>query len=165
MNQLVTTEENTEQSLDVGVPVGTEQYVTVRIAGQLFGLAVLDVHDILGPQKITRVPLSPPEIAGSLNLRGKIVTAMNMRESMDLPPLGEGEESMHVVVHHKGSDYSLLVDGVGEVLNLHQKDYERTPPTLDPRWGKTSKGIFRLPEELMIVLDVDQILATEHEES
>ena len=165
MNQLVTTENDNGNFLDVGVPAGAEQYVTIRIAGQLFGLQVFDVHDILGPQKITKVPLTPPEVAGSLNLRGKIVTAMNMRESMGLPPLEGGKESMHVVVHHKGSDYSLLVDSVGEVLNLHQKDFERNPPTLDPRWGKASKGIFRLPEELMIVLDVDQILTTENEES
>lgn len=137
----------------------TEQFVTVTIAGQLFGLPVLSVHDILGPQKITKVPLAPPEIAGSLNLRGKIVTAINVRQAMGLPPRESGlEKSMHVVVEHEGNGYSFMVDTVGEVLNLGPSEFEKSPATLDPRWLEVSAGVYRLPEQLMIVLDIDKLI-------
>jgi len=136
----------------------TEDFVTMTIAGQLFGIPVLTVQDILGPQKITRIPLAPPEVAGSLNLRGRIVTAIDVRLRLGLPPRGEGEEAMSVVVDHHGESYSLLVDSVGEVLSLQSSDYERNPPTLDGRWRDFSDGIFRLNGQLLVVLDVGQLL-------
>src|SRR5271170_1708726 len=92
------------------------QYVSIVIEGQLFGIPVLIVHDVLGPQRITRVPLAPPEVAGSLNLRGRIVTAINLRRRLKLPPLEADKISMSVVVDLGGELYSLLVDNVGEVL-------------------------------------------------
>src|SRR3546814_3480216 len=96
----------------------TQDYVTMTIAGQLFGIPVLTVQDILGPQKITRIPLAPPEVAGSLNLRGRIVTAMDVRLRLGLAPRAEGEPAMSGVVDQRGESYSLLVDSVGEVLSL-----------------------------------------------
>src|SRR5579859_3628096 len=109
------------------------QYVSIVIEGQLFGIPVLIVHDVLGPQRITRIPLAPPEVAGSLNLRGRIVTAIDVRLRLRLPKkkaeIGEG---MSVVVDMKGELYSLRVDQVGEVLSLAAARFERNPPTLDP---------------------------------
>jgi len=146
----------------------THQFVTMRLEGQLFGLPVLLVQDILNAQTITTIPLSPPQIAGSLNLRGKIVTAINMRNTMGIgqdtsfdvkKPLSE-QNVMHVVVEYNDSNYSLLVDEVGEVLNLDPRDYESNPPTLDPRWRSMSAGIYRLEKELMVVLDVEKLVNT-----
>lgn len=136
----------------------TQDYVTMTIAGQLFGIPVLTVQDILGPQKITRIPLAPPEVAGSLNLRGRIVTAMDVRLRLGLAPRTHGEPAMSVVVDHRGESYSLLVDSVGEVLSLKASDYERNPPTLDARWRDFSDGIYRLNGQLLVVLDVGQLL-------
>ncbi|GAB4142975.1 MAG: chemotaxis protein CheW [Sphingomonadales bacterium] len=135
-------------------------YVTVRLAGQFLGIPVLAVHDVLNAQNITRIPLSPPWVAGVLNLRGRIVTAINLRERLGLPPVESEKKksAMSVVVEHKGEPYSLLIDSVGEVLTLDMTDFERNPVTLDQRWREVSTGIFRLQEELLVVLDVDRLL-------
>jgi purine-binding chemotaxis protein CheW len=87
------------------------QFVTVVIERQTFGIPVLVVQDILGPQKITRVPLAPAEVAGALNLRGRIVTAINVRRRLGLAPRPAEMKGMNVVVEHDGELYSLMVDG------------------------------------------------------
>ena len=109
----------------------TQQFVTLTIAGQLFGVPVLAVQDVLAQQKITPVPLASPEVAGALNLRGRIVTAIDMRTRLDLPPRGEGEECMYVVVEHGAELYSLMIDSVGEVLTLPVDQFE-PPPRSQP---------------------------------
>ena len=135
-----------------------QDFVSMTIAGQLFGIPVLTVQDVLGPQRITRTPLAPPEVAGSLNLRGRIVTALDVRLRLGLPPRPEAERAMSVVVDHRGELFSLMVDSVGEVLSLRAADYERNPPTLDPRWRDFSQGVYRLKGMLLVVLDVAQLL-------
>lgn len=136
----------------------TYDYVTMMIYDQLFGIPVLKVQDILGPQKITRVPLAPREIAGSLNLRGRIVTAIDVRQRLDLPQRAAGERSMSIVVENKGEMYSLIVDRVGEVMSLETGSYERSPSTLDQKWRDISGGIHRLEGKLLIVLDIERLL-------
>jgi purine-binding chemotaxis protein CheW len=138
---------------------GGSQHVTVEIGQQLFGIPVLLVHDVLGPQRITRIPLAPPEIAGSLNLRGRIVTAVDVRMRLGLPARdgGLGTE-MSVVVEHQGESYSLMVDQVGEVLALDDGAFEQSPPSLDPRWRAVSRGIYRLEDRLLVALDVERLL-------
>jgi len=152
----------TESNLpDVGESVAMREFVTMYIDKQMFGIPVLQVQDVLGPQKITRVPLAPKEVAGSLNLRGRIVTAFDVRKRLELPPrTGEGK-NMSVVVEHNGELYSLLVDQVGEVMSLPASDYEKTPATLDERWREISDGIYRLKDKLLIVLDVKRLLRVE----
>jgi purine-binding chemotaxis protein CheW len=133
-------------------------YVTMSIADQLFGIPVLKVQDVLGPQTITRVPLAPPEVAGSLNLRGRIVTAIDVRLRLSLERRQNEKPAMSVVVEHDGELYSLLVDTVGEVLSLNVKDYQRNPPTLNPRLREFSDGIYRLNGSLLVVLSVASLL-------
>jgi purine-binding chemotaxis protein CheW len=133
-------------------------FVTVTVDGQLFGIPVLTVQDILGAQRLTPVPLAPKEIAGSLNLRGRIVTAIDVRTRLGLSPPPEESPGMSVVVEHNGELYSLIVDSVGEVLRLSTEAYERNPATLDPVWRDVSTGVFRLDGGLMVVLDVVRIL-------
>lgn len=135
----------------------TEDFVTFTIAEQLFGIPVLKVQDVLSAHNITRIPLAPPEIAGSLNLRGRIVTAMDVRLRLGLPPR-EGSTSMSIVAEHEGELYSLMVDSVGEVLALKGADWERNPPTLDPKFREYSLGIYRLDDKLLVVLDVNRLL-------
>jgi purine-binding chemotaxis protein CheW len=139
---------------------GTESqdYVSIVIAGQLFGIPVLQVQDVLGAQRITRIPLAPPEVAGSLNLRGRIVTAIDLRTRLGLPKRTDGGESMSVVVDQGGESYSLLVDNVGEVLSLSATTLERNPATLDARWREVSVGIHRLDGGLLILVDVGRML-------
>jgi purine-binding chemotaxis protein CheW len=137
---------------------GCRDLVSVTIADQLFGIPVLQVQDVLGTQRITRIPLAPAEVAGSLNLRGRIVTAIDIRIRLRLPRRPEGRQAMSVVVDHGGELYSLLVDGVGEVLSLKAGDAERNPATLDPIWREVSAGIYRLDGNLLVVLDVAKVL-------
>ncbi|MDD3445122.1 MAG: chemotaxis protein CheW [Zavarzinia sp.] len=137
------------------------QFVTMTVAGQLFGLPILDVHDIVVPEKITRVPLAPAEVAGLINLRGKIVTAIDMREVLRVPPLSTGQKRVGVTVSHRGETYTLLVDAVGEVVELDDSNFEANPPTLDARWRHLADGIFRLEGELLVVLRVDRMMQIE----
>ena len=112
----------------------------------------------MGPQKITRIPLAPPEVAGALNLRGRIVTAIDVRRRLDLPPRAADVPGMSVVVEHKGEPYSLMIDSVGEVLSVPFEAYERNPATLNARWREISGGIYRLDGKLLVVLEVDLLL-------
>src|SRR3984885_2027362 len=95
----------------------TQVLVTLTVGEQLCGVPVLSVRDILGEQTITRIPLAPPEIAGSLNLRGRIVTAVDLRRRLQLPPVEAGHKKMSVVTELGGELYALLVDQVSEVMS------------------------------------------------
>ena len=134
-------------------------FVTLTVADQLCGIPVLGVRDILGEQVITRIPLAPPEIAGSLNLRGRIVTAIDLRRRLKLPPPPAGARRMSVVAEQGGELYALLVDQVSEVMSLKPSAFERNPPTLPPTWTKFSVGVYRLEDRLLVVLDVGRLLA------
>ena len=140
-------------------------FVSVTIADQVFGIPVLQVQDVLGTQRITRIPLAPAEVAGSLNLRGRIVTAIDIRVRLRLAPRAEGKQAMSVVVDHGGELYSLLVDSVGEVLSLDSGDAERNPATLDPIWREVSAGIYRLKGKLLVVLEVAHLLEMRRSEA
>lgn len=143
-----------------GAPQGERrQFVTMTVAGQQFGLPILDVHDIVVPEKVTRVPLSPTEVAGLINLRGKIVTAIDMREVLRVPPLTGDRKRVGVTVSHRGETFTLLVDAVGEVIELDNAQFEANPPTLDSRWRHLADGVFRLDQGLLVVLKVDRIMA------
>jgi len=157
MNQVVPSSKRGSQ--EIATTENHEDFVTMFIEGQLFGIPVLVVQDVLGPQRITRIPLAPPEVSGSLNLRGRIVTAIDVRTRLRLPKKkAETGEGMSVVVDMKGELYSLRVDQVGEVLSLPAAKFERNPPTLDPLWREFSTGIYRLDEKLLVVLDVPRLL-------
>jgi purine-binding chemotaxis protein CheW len=133
--------------------------VTLTVGEQLCGVPVLAVLDILGEQVITRIPLAPPEIAGSLNLRGRIVTAIDLRRRLRLPPAAPDQPRMSVVAEQGGELYALLVDQVSEVLSLNVSMFERNPPTLERSWADFSTGVFRLDGRLLVVLDVSRLLA------
>jgi purine-binding chemotaxis protein CheW len=134
-------------------------FVTLTVAGQLCGVPVLAVRDVLGEQTITRIPLAPPEVAGSLNLRGRIVTAIDLRRRLRLPPAPAGTRRMSVVAEQGGELYALLVDQVSEVLTLRSGQFEHAPPTLPAAWAAFADGIYRLPTGLLVVLDVARLLA------
>ncbi len=136
-----------------------QSLVILTVADQLCGVPVLSVRDILGEQPITRIPLAPPEIAGSLNLRGRIVTAIDLRCRLGVPPPPPGTPRMSVVTEQGGDLYALLVDQVSEVMTPPESSFERNPPTLPPAWAELCAGIYRLEGRLMVVLDIGRILA------
>ncbi|MBN8875139.1 MAG: chemotaxis protein CheW [Rhodospirillales bacterium] len=142
-----------------GADAEEQVFVTLTVADQLCGVPVLGVRDILGEQSITRIPLAPPEIAGSLNLRGRIVTAIDLRRRLHLPPPPANQKRMSVVAEQSGELYALLVDQVSEVMSLPASAFERNPPTLEPAWAEFSTGIYRLEDRLLVVLNVAKLLA------
>ena len=139
---------------------GTKEFVTVHIADQLFGVQVTDIRDVFALKGLTPVPGSKPEIAGVLNLRGRIVTAIDARRRLGLPKRPQGYAGMMAVgVEHNGEAFGILVDGVGEVLRLADTDCEPNPVNLDPIWKSISHGVYRLDSKLLITLDIDCLLA------
>jgi purine-binding chemotaxis protein CheW len=132
-------------------------YVTATVGGQLFGLPIGRVQDVFVLDRLTRVPLATPEIAGVLNLRGRIVTAIDLRRRFGLPP-DEVRKRMAIGIEHRGESYGLLIDTIGEVLNLPSSSREGNPVNLEPRFARMSAGVHRLEDRLMVVLDVDRVL-------
>jgi purine-binding chemotaxis protein CheW len=139
------------------------EYVTVLLGGQLFGLPISRVQDVFMPERLTRVPLARPEIAGVLNLRGRIVTAIDMRCRLGLPKLNEKRPPMAVGIECKGESYGLLIDAVGEVLKLDDNAREPNPVNLDSRLAQISAGVHRLDGQLLVILDVERVLDMGHE--
>ena len=134
------------------------EYVTALIGGQLFGLPISRVQDVFMPDRLTRVPLAPPEIAGLLNLRGRIVTAIDLRRRLGLEDRTGEAQRMAVGVECKGESYGLLIDAIGEVLKLPTSELEDNPVNLDPGLARVSAGVHRLDGKLLVVLDVDRVL-------
>jgi purine-binding chemotaxis protein CheW len=135
-----------------------KEFVTMEVAGQPFGIPVAQVRDVLGPQHITRIPLAPAAVAGSLNLRGRIVTVLDLRVSLGLGRTADPNKAMNVVTEYGDEPYSLLVDQVGDVLNLQGEVVEAPPPTLEPAWRAVSDGVVKLKDRLVLVLLLDRLL-------
>jgi purine-binding chemotaxis protein CheW len=134
------------------------EYVTVMCGGQMFGLPIARVQDVFKPERLTRVPLAPPEIAGLINLRGRVVTAIDMRCCLGLPPLANGQAAMAVGIEFRAESFGLLIDAVGEVLRLCDEDRETNPINLDPSLARVAAGVYRLDGSLLVELDVDRVL-------
>jgi purine-binding chemotaxis protein CheW len=133
-------------------------YVTFTTAGQTFGLPIARVQEVFRPARITLVPLAGAQIAGVLNLRGRIVTAIDMRSRLGLRAREEGLSSMAIGIESRGESLGLLVDTLGEVLRLSDSDIEANPVNLDRRLAGVSAGVHRLDGQLLVVLDVDRVL-------
>lgn len=135
-------------------------FVTMSVHGQLCGIPVLNVRDVIASPAMTPIPMAPPEVAGSLNLRGRIVTAIDLRRRLRLPDArSDGRVTMSVVVEQQGELYSLIVDSVREVVELDADNLEPNPPTLGAAWRDVSAGIYRLQSDLMVVLNTERVLA------
>jgi purine-binding chemotaxis protein CheW len=137
-----------------------QDFVTFIVGDQLFGIPVLKVQDILKSEKIAKIPLAPPEVKGSINLRGRIVTVIDVRTRLGMPPRPDGrpEDSMAVTVESGPDLYTLLVDKVGDVVSLADHLFESNSGTLDARWREVSDGVYRLEDRLLVVLAVDRML-------
>ena len=134
------------------------EYLTVTVCGQLFGVSVMTVNDVLGPQKMTRALLAPPAVAGIMNLRGRIVTAIDMRRCLALPDRAASDPSMSVVVERGGELFSLIIDKVGDVILLDPEKFEDMPVTLDERWRNVGLGIYKLDTDILVLLDISKLL-------
>lgn len=134
------------------------QFVSFLVDKQLFGVHVNTVQEVLCNQAIGPVPKARSEIAGLLNLRGQIVTAVNIRKCLGLPDLGDTMQAMNVVVRRNGEPFSILVDEVGDVIEVTRDSIVPVPNTLDAKWRDLTESVVRLEDQLLIVLNVDELL-------
>jgi purine-binding chemotaxis protein CheW len=134
------------------------EYVTFTLAGQIFGLPIERVQEVFRPSRITRVPLAGTQIAGVLNLRGRIVTAIDMRSRLELPARSEGTAQMAIGIELGAESFGLLVDTLGEVFKLPDSECEPNPVNLDRKLARVSAGVYRLDEQLLVILDVNRVL-------
>jgi purine-binding chemotaxis protein CheW len=134
------------------------EYVSVRIGDQLFGAPVNAIREVFAPQSVTAVPLASSEVAGLLNLRGRIVTAIDARRRLGLPPREADDAGMALGVERGSEIFGLIVDSVGEVLRRPRAELEPVPAHVDASWRNMVKGVHRLEKELLAVLDVSALL-------
>ena len=135
------------------------QFCTFFVRGLFLGLEVTCIQEVIRYQPLTVVPLSPPVIAGLMNLRGQIVTAIDLRHRLGLPMRDEGVKPINVVVRTSDGPVSLLVDEIGDVVDVGPGSFETPPDTLDPAVRPLIRGAHKLDAGLLLVLDVDQAVA------
>lgn len=134
------------------------QLCTFVLDGLLFGVDVVSVQEVIRYQEMTRVPLASSVIRGLINLRGQIVTAIDMRARLGSPPSTETELPMNVVLRTSDGVVSLLVDEIGDVLVADGRDFEPTPEVLSGVFREVVLGVYKLDERLLLLLDVERIV-------
>lgn len=132
-------------------------FATFYVDGAYYGVNALDVQEVLRFQPMTRVPLSSPEVSGLINLRGQIVTAIDLRVRLGLPPLDEGLVPMNVVVRTDDGPVSLLADEIGDVIEVPVSGLEMPPATVSAFEREVITGIHSLEDRLLLILDVARI--------
>ena len=135
------------------------QYVTFTLGGALYGVDVTRVQEALRAHTRTRVPLAPVDVAGLVNLRGQVVLTIDLRPRLGVPPLKADAEPMMVVVQVDGEPVSLLVDEIGDVVDVGPERFEVPPDTLDVGLRRLITGAYKLESSLLLILDVDQAVA------
>jgi purine-binding chemotaxis protein CheW len=134
----------------------TQQYCTFFVDGHYFGLEVRRVQEIIRYQEMTRVPLAPPVVRGLINLRGQIVTAIDLRRRLELSDRPADQLPVNVVVQTDDGAVSLLVDEIGDVLEVPEKLFERPPATLKGTARELIRGAYKLAERLLLILDTER---------
>ena len=139
-----------------------DQFCTFYVRGLFLGLEVTCIQEVIRYQPLTVVPLTPPVIAGLMNLRGQIVTAIDLRHRLGLPPRDTGERPLNVVVRTAEGPVSLLVDEIGDVIEVGDDAFERPPETLGDDARELIRGAYKLKDRLLLVLDAARTIDAEH---
>jgi purine-binding chemotaxis protein CheW len=132
------------------------QYCTFSLDGLFFGVEVQNVQEVIRYQEMTRVPLASSVLSGLINLRGQIVTAIDLRRRLGLPERPAGQKPMNVVVRTSDGVMSLLVDEIGDVVEVEDTLFEPPPETLPAKSRELICGAFKLPQRLLLKLDTDK---------
>ena len=140
----------------------SQQYCTFQLDDLVFGVEVLKVQEVLLQQAMTRVPLAPPLVKGLMNLRGQIVPSLDLRERLNLPPVSD-KVPMNVVVSTDDGPVSLMVDQIGDVVEIDVEQFEPTPQTVQGITRHIIKGVCKLKDRLLLILDVERAVTLEPE--
>ncbi len=132
------------------------QFCTFYLGDLFFGVKVENVQEVFRYQEMTRVPLAPSVVRGLINLRGQIITAIDLRARLCLEKLPEGQMPMNVVVRTKEGVVSLLVDEIADVLEVSEDNFERPPDTIDKVTRELVYGVYKLENKLLLILDTEK---------
>jgi purine-binding chemotaxis protein CheW len=135
------------------------QYCTFYLGELFFGVKVEDVQEVFRYQEMTRVPLAPSVVRGLINLRGQIITAIDLRARLCMDELPEGQMPMNVVVRTKEGVVSLLVDEIADVLEVSEENFERPPDTIDEVTKELVHGVYKLDKKLLLILDTEKTVS------
>ena len=136
----------------------SESFCTFRVDGLLFGVEVHEVQEVVRMQPTTRVPLAPPIVHGLMNLRGQIVSTLNVRQRLGLSNENAVAKLMNVVIRSAEGPISLLVDEIGDVVQVQRDRFEPPPETLQGIQRELLRGAFKLQDELLLILDTERVL-------
>ena len=143
-------------AIDKKASATSGQLATFRLDGDLYGVEVEHVQEVLRSQQLTRVPLAPTAVAGLINLRGQVVTAIELRERLGRPARPEGTAAVVIVVRLHGEAVSLLVDSIADVVDVNASDFEAPPDTLEGQARDLIRGAYKLDGKLLLALDVQK---------
>lgn len=133
-----------------------QQFCTFYLRNQCFGVPVAQVQEVIRYQEMTRVPLVPQVVRGLINLRGQIVMAIDLRRRFAMEERSVTELPMNVIVRNEEESVSFLVDEIGDVLEVDEETFEPTPETLPGNTRELLRGVYKLPDRLLLVLDTDR---------
>ncbi len=139
------------------------QFCTFHLHGLYFGIEVVQIQEVIRFQEMTRVPLAPDTVRGLINLRGQIVMAIDVRRRFDLPPLPEGQLPTNIVVRTEDGPVSLLVDEIGDVVEVDDDTFERPPGNLQGFAREVTRGVYKLRDRLLLALDTARLLQFQDE--
>jgi purine-binding chemotaxis protein CheW len=142
-----------------------QQFCTFYLGRQCYGLDVRKVQEVVRSQPLTRVPLAHPAVCGLINLRGQIVTAIDLRLRLNLPDRDPSSEPVNVVLQTDDGAVSLLVDDIGEVLEVSEQQFEHPPETLQGSAREFIRGAYKLSDRLLVILDPERIVAIDNQPS
>lgn len=146
-----------------GASITARQFSTFYVDGLYFGVEVLKVQELIRYQEMTRVPLAHTVIRGLINLRGQIVTAIDMRRRLDTPERPADQMPMNVVVRTDDGAVSLLVDEIGDVVEVQEDQFEAAPETIRGRANELVTGVYKMTEHLLLVLDVERTVSVDRQ--
>jgi purine-binding chemotaxis protein CheW len=144
-----------------GTSLGHMECVTFHLGAQLFGLPIQRVHEVFTANQITRVPMAPAAIKGLLNLRGRVVTALCLRTLLRITDSEQPAESMAIGIESEGEQFALLVDRIGDVMAIPAGALDPNPIHMSPAWQALSRGVHRLESSILVVLDLDCLIASD----
>ncbi|MGE3333007.1 MAG: chemotaxis protein CheW [Rhodospirillaceae bacterium] len=137
---------------------GRVDYLTFHVAGAVFAVRAVLVRDVLRLASLTAVPLAQREVAGLINLRGHVVTAIDLASRLDLPSTAGAGQRMSIVIERGNEAYCFIVNGVGDVIGIESSEIETNPASMDQRWAGLSRGVFKKEKDLVVLLDIDAVL-------
>ncbi len=148
-----------ENALIAVQPQQSQELLTCRVGEQWLGLQVRQVREVVMPQTCTKMPLSADAVMGLINLRGRVITQLDVRKVIGLADRETDVYRVAIVETMSGEDFGLVMDEVGEVIDLDPDSFEKTPKTLDRVWQDVSEGVLKQEERVVVLVNVERFIA------